>query len=142
MATTDPFSITNLHEQLDMESDRGAALLAASFITEALQRRLLEHFTHAKPGRELIESSNAPLAGLSAAARACRALDLISEEQYRRLLLVRQIRNDFAHTWSTLTFSSPGMQKKVNSLGVEAESLRAAFETAVFRLLRELGTGS
>lgn len=133
------FSVTSLREQIDAESDRGAALLAAGFINEALRRKLLHHFRHRKQGRELLDDANAPLAGLSAAARACRALDLITEEQFRRLLLVRQLRNDFAHGWQALTFSAPGIRKTVNQLGVEAGSLRAAFEQAVFSLLEDLG---
>ena len=137
--TSTPFTITTLREQLDIESDRGAALLGASFITEALKRRLLEHFKHRKPGRELLDDANAPLAGLSAAARACRALDLVTEEQYRRLLLIRQVRNDFAHTWSALAFSAPGMHKTIRQLGQDGESVREVFEQAVIELLSDLG---
>lgn len=137
--TKTPFTITTLREQLDSESDRGAALLAASFMTEALKRRLLEHFKHRKPGRELLDDANAPLAGMSAAAKACRALDLITAEQYRRLLVIRQVRNDFAHAWGALTFAAPGMHKSIGQLGYNADSLRNAFESAVIDLLADLG---
>ncbi|MDX1442364.1 MAG: hypothetical protein R3270_01165 [Gammaproteobacteria bacterium] len=133
------FTITTLVDQLEAESDRGAALLAASFVNEALKRKLLAHFRHRKPGRELLDDANAPLAGFSAAAKACRALDLVTEEQYRRLLVLRQLRNDFAHAWDTLHFSTPGVQKQVKSLGVDAPSLRKAFEKTVIELLRDLG---
>ena len=136
--SSEGFTITTLVEQLEAESDRGAALLAASFVNEALKRKLLKHFKHRKQGRELLDDANAPLAGFSAAAKACRALDLVTDEQYRRLLVMRQLRNDFAHAWGALQFSAPGMQKQVKALGVEAESLRKAFEQAVVDLLRDL----
>jgi DNA-binding MltR family transcriptional regulator len=139
MASANTPQLSDFLNQVDAESDRGVALLAASFVNAALRNCLLDHFTHAKPGRELLDDSNGPLAGLSAAAKACRALDIITDSQYERILIIRTLRNDFAHSWQPLDFSMPGVRKTLRQFNMTAGSSRGLFIAAVSDLLRELG---
>lgn len=139
MASTNTPRLSDFLDQADAESDRGIALLAASFVNAALRQRLLAHFTHARPGRELLDDSNGPLAGLSAAAKTCRALDLITDSQYERILIIRSLRNDFAHSWQPLDFSLPGVRKTLRPFDVTTGPARTVFMAAVTELLRELG---
>lgn len=132
-------NVSGLREQLAGESDRGAALLCANFVNEALKRRLAQHFGDSKPGRELLDDANAPLAGLSAAAKACHALGLVDDAQYRDLLQLRQLRNEFAHAWEPRSFDDPGMRRSLGSLAQPGKQARAAFIDATCRLLAELG---
>ena len=80
------------------ETDRGRALVAASLIDEMLEEVLRAFFLEGGATKNLFEAPNAPLSSLSAKSSACRALGLISAEEFRDIKLVRKIRNAFAHS--------------------------------------------
>jgi len=88
------------------ESDRGAALIAASFVDERL-REILHAFSTEVPQREeLLVGPNAPLGTFSARATAAYALGLIEENEFREITIIRKIRNEFGHQWRGMTFES------------------------------------
>jgi hypothetical protein len=79
------------------ETDRGRALVAASLIEEMLEGVLRAFLLESSATKNLFDAPNAPLSSLSAKTSACRALGLISAEEFRDIELVRKIRNAFAH---------------------------------------------
>lgn len=133
-------------EKFCAESDRGAALLAASYLDERLKFLLLEHFSSRKVGLELLDGPLAPLGSFSARSKAAFALGLVDAATYRQLNTLRNIRNEFGHTWEEMDFSSVAVEKlcrKLPWLGKPEDeawsSPRERFNQVVIRLLNTLG---
>lgn len=127
------------------ESDRGAALVAAAMLDDRLQQILYAYMIESAAAKELVSGFNAPLGTFAARASAAVALGLIEQGEFREITLIRQIRNEFGHEWSPLTFEAESIAahvKKLPWLGppeFEATSDgRARFNAAVAILLTDL----
>ena len=103
-------------EKFRAESDRGAALLAASYLDERLKQLLLDHVTSRKVGLELLDGPLAPLGSFSSRSKAAFALGLIDAVTYRQLNTLRNIRNEFGHSWEELDFSTTTVDKLCRKL--------------------------
>lgn len=114
-------------EELEGESDRGAAVVGAAMLDDCL-RELLEAFLINRPNevQKFLGSKthwHAPLGTFSARIRGTYYLGLLPEEVYNDLMIVRNIRNTFAHGWRDLCFSSKEVRceckklKLVKSIG-------------------------
>jgi len=100
------------------ESDRGVALTMAAFFDLTLAKLLRARFASAKQS-QLIEplfGAFGPLSTFSAKIRISYAIDLLQEWMALDLNLVRQIRNEFAHSLEPKTFSDPIIDKLVNRM--------------------------
>jgi mannitol operon repressor len=86
------------------ESDRGAAILAASMLDQKLKAVLKDYLIEEKSTDFLFNGPNAPLGTFSAKQHLAFSLGLISEYEYHDCEIVRKIRNDFAHKFE-LAFS-------------------------------------
>lgn len=135
-----------LIEQFKAESDRAAALLAASYLDECLKHRLLEHFSSRKTGLELLDGPLAPLGSFSSRSKACHALGLIDGATYRDLNSLRNIRNEFGHSWQEGDFDMPKVAKLCRKLtwhgDPEAQAWatpRERFNSLAFQLFESLG---
>ncbi|WP_374387933.1 MltR family transcriptional regulator [Sandaracinobacter sp.] len=95
-------------ELLRAESDRGAVLISTGYMEEQLKDVLLAFMLDTPQARELVTSGNAPLGSFSSRISACYTLGLISENEYSDLMLLRRIRNDFAHDMHT-SFDTPSV---------------------------------
>jgi len=84
-------------KELNRESERGAALIAASMIDDLLRRCLLAFFINHKAALKLLDGFNAPLGTLAARTRAAVCVGLLSESEYKECETIRAIRNKFAH---------------------------------------------
>lgn len=76
---TPPFEVDQLGRftsELNGETDRGAALVAASRLDEILKNILTSFLRRTKSSDDLLEGVNAPLGTFSARASACHALGL------------------------------------------------------------------
>lgn len=127
------------------ESDRGAALVAASMIDEQLEQILSAFLIDSSAAKDLVSGFNAPLGTFSSRALAAAALGLIQENEFREITLIRKIRNEFGHGWEPITFESENVAahaRKLPWLGpaeLEATSgNRARFNGAVAILLTDL----
>ena len=101
-----------------LESDRGVALTMAAFFDLTLAKLLRARFASAKQP-QLIEplfGAFGPLSTFSAKIRISYAIDLLQEWMALDLNLVRQIRNEFAHSLEPKTFSDPTIDKLVNRM--------------------------
>jgi DNA-binding MltR family transcriptional regulator len=95
-----------LEKEFRTESDRGAALVAAAMLDDALRELLGKHLV--KPDnkdRDLLGRSK-PLGTFSARIDAAFQVGLVSAYLARDLHLIRQIRNEFAHHPLECTFQS------------------------------------
>jgi len=131
--------------EFNKETDRGAALVAASMLDERLKEILSAYFIEGKATQELLSGLSAPLGTFSARANTAAALGLIQENEFREITLIRKIRNEFGHDWQPRSFekgSVADLCKQLPWLGpaeYEKESTqRARFNAAVAMLLVDL----
>lgn len=90
-------------EELELESDRGVAILGISLLDYRIQELLLHLLVPIKESKELVK--RAPFAG-----RLTLALStgLIERAEYVECNLLRSIRNDFAHLFAhRFSFNDP-----------------------------------
>ena len=103
-------------DSLNSESDRGCALMAAAYLHTRLESLLRGSFVaHAKLIKSLFDGDR-PLANFSAQIDVAFATGLISKEAHRDLHLVRKIRNEFAHDFRKLLFTSNGIRQRCSEL--------------------------
>lgn len=134
--------------EFNAESQRGAALLAASMLDTQL-KAMLEAFllkgVHAgKLVGRAANSFNAPLGTLSARMEACAAMGLLSPSEYAEINLVRQVRNQFGHGLG-VTFETDKVKRLCDKLtmsvgniakaGVPPADARARFVTAAVSII-------
>ena len=97
-----------LSESLGMESDRGCVLLGAEILSNDLESLFRSYFRKdpqivKKTINPLFKGFN-PLATFAARIDLAYSMGLIPRVIYRRLHLVRELRNRFAHTAGLLDF--------------------------------------
>jgi hypothetical protein len=101
--------LTDWNDLVDVyndESDRGAAILAGSFLENALGLFLRSKARDPKIADQLFGVMG-PLSSFSQRIAVAYAFSFIPEWQYRDLELLRKIRNHFAHHPMDATFTSP-----------------------------------
>ena len=131
--------------EFNKESDRGAALVAASMLDERLQEILSNFFIDKPTSKELLSGFNAPLGTFSARASAAFSLGLLQENEFKEITLMRKIRNEFGHGWQSVSFESGRVAELCSQLPwlgpmeFEKESTpRARFNAAIAILLTDL----
>lgn len=107
------------------ESDRGCIIFGSAMIEDQLETLLRSCFRKDAAAAKIVDSlfaGYAPLSTLSAKIQVVYALGLISDKIYKQLLLLKKIRNNFAHDKEAVSFDSPRYQR-----GVQA--FRASFRS-------------
>jgi DNA-binding MltR family transcriptional regulator len=87
------------------QADRGAALVAAAWVDDALEARLRAAI---KPDKKMVDDlfrADGLLGSFSARTKLAYLLDLIEAAERRDLDIIRGIRNDFAHSRGDLRFT-------------------------------------
>lgn len=84
-------------EELNKESDRGAALISTAMLDDLLEKTILAFLIDNKDNQKLLTGFNAPLGTFSSRILAAYSLGLISEEEYDECNWLRSVRNEFAH---------------------------------------------
>lgn len=111
-------------DSFDLESDRGAAVLAGSFTENYLGIYLRELLVNKKVSKDLFGSMG-PLASFSQRISIAYGFGFITEEQYANLNLVRKIRNHFAHHPLEASFES----KEIAELVARLSTMKIAEES-------------
>jgi DNA-binding MltR family transcriptional regulator len=103
MKKLDPYSaeglqrMTTLLEEIQEQSDRGAAIVAVAWIEESITAAL-ECFLHADPNSwKRLFAGSGPLANFSSKIDLSRLLGLVTDTIRSDLHIIREIRNEFAH---------------------------------------------
>ncbi len=100
-----------IHRELDQESDRSVAIVAAALIDEALASLIERKLIPAEKNDFCIFSQiNSPIGTFSSRINACYQLGLISLEMHKDLHFIRKIRNKFAHEPFDLTFENDAIR--------------------------------
>jgi mannitol operon repressor len=132
-------------DAFNKESDRGAALVAASMLDEQLEQILSVFLVESAAAKELVSGFNAPLGTFSSRASAASALGLIEDIEFKEITLVRKIRNEFGHVWEPVTFETESIAAHARKLPwrgpaefEKSANNRARFNAAVALLLTDL----
>lgn len=111
--------ILTVLEELKKQTDRGAAIVAASVAEELLavviQERLLP--LNSEIRKSLFDRPNAPLSSFSAKIDLGYALGLFSDSAMKHLHILRECRNRFAHRIEPLNFDHPSITEVLSKIG-------------------------
>jgi len=126
-------------EELQKETDRGVALVAAAFINKILETMLGSFFVDDYKIIAQILSNEGSAGTLSRRINLAYALGLMSRKEYKDLSIIRKIRNQFAHLDKPASFNITRINKLCKELttprmvGIINNSSRDIFiTTAVF----------
>jgi hypothetical protein len=109
-------ALSHFLDSLNKESDRGAALVAASMVDEVILNLLRASLIECTQADELLTGFHAPLGTFSARILAAYSLGLIEKREMQEAQIIRKIRNEFGHAWDRLSFDSPQIFALVQSL--------------------------
>jgi DNA-binding MltR family transcriptional regulator len=126
-----------IRAEIEAQSDRAAALVAAAYLEERLREAIRALFTDAvvqvKESGQTVESrlfeGTGPLATFSAKISIALALGLVGPESLRELHLIRKIRNEFAHNAEPLGFGDSPVSDWCRELHFPEWCLRAGQDT-------------
>ena len=105
-----------LFRQLANESDRGAVIVSAVLIEEALLNMLKQKLCPCLERKdELFEGIYAPLGNFAAKIDLAYRVGLINADFRKTLHLMRKLRNDFAHS-VRVDFTDPTVQSRLREL--------------------------
>lgn len=100
--------------------DHSFVLIVGSALEQAIEIALATHFVldEAAIVRLFDDESNGPLSSFAAKIKIAYALGIFDKPVKDELDLIRQIRNSFAHSKETLTFSLPDISDACNELWI------------------------
>ena len=101
--------------EFNSESQRGAALLAASMLDEQLKSMLEAFLIEGEQSTRLVSGYNAPLGTFASRLGACMAMGLVTASEFEEIDLIRQIRNQFGHNLG-VSFNSPKVRALCDKL--------------------------
>jgi mannitol operon repressor len=113
-------SFTKYLDELNKETERGAALISAAMLDDLLAQCLSAFLIEHQDIRSLLEGFNAPLGTLSARTVAAFAVGLISDEEYKECQTLRKIRNAFAHNVH-VSFQDQNIRDLCSNLALSAK---------------------
>lgn len=116
MKSDDYKELNQFFAELQLESNRGLALVSAAHVDERLLQILQAFFCDEHAANRLLVEGNAPLGTFSARAAACLALGFIDEFEYAEIKLIRKIRNEFAHATHGTSFRTSKIEGLCSSL--------------------------
>lgn len=117
MDDNNPFAAANRLNEITRDLDeRGLVLTLAAFAEEALGGLLSQFMRPGKAANALLEGFNAPLGTFSARTKAAFSLGLLTKRQYENLERLRQMRNEFAHSWEPVTFDDKAVAAHIAAL--------------------------
>jgi hypothetical protein len=109
-----------LFDRMADESDRGFAIMAASFAETGLLWAILRRLPDGGPDvrSQTFEAAGAPLASFSAKIIMGRALGVYGPVIAKELNQVRTLRNAFAHSLKPIDFSHPTIVRETAKLSL------------------------
>lgn len=135
---------SRLAEDLEKETDRGAALLGAAFLDDVLDALLTAAFVDEPDVVGRLMGGGRPLESFGARAHLAYAMGLLGIDVYADINVIREIRNDFAHR-KPMSFKAPGVREKCQRLccveeflGGNVCSARQRFIASVILLVNHL----
>ena len=124
------FDLNSFSERLSSESDRACRVLGAALLDWKLEQ--LFHRKFVKFEKDLLEQG-CPLSSFSVRIKLGRAINWISEDVCSDLDAIRNIRNEFAHSFDhELSFSTQSITSRCQNLKT-AQAFIDGFDVAAAR---------
>jgi len=110
-----------LYTEVDKESDRGLALVAADYLSNLLEALLRQVFVddgtaNTKEVLDDLFRESGALGSFDIKIRLAYLMGLIGRDTYHALGLIREIRNIAAHSVEPFSLDSPGVRQKCEQL--------------------------
>jgi DNA-binding MltR family transcriptional regulator len=142
----------SFYEEFQNESPRAAVIIAGAFLDDLLRDILSSFFiSNKKVVNELLGTENnadTPLSSFSARIKLVYCLGFLSQIEYDDLLMIKKIRNRFAHKRHEYTFNNDEIISYCNKLKIplmfdqvipKMDNHYAKFSFSVFYLSTQLG---
>ena len=91
--------------EFQKETDRGSALAAAAFADDLMEAMLRARFAQKEKIVDATLTDMGPLSSMAARSHVLYLLGIIGPVLYDGLTLIRRIRNEFAHSRTSITFA-------------------------------------
>jgi mannitol operon repressor len=126
-------------DELNKETERGAALVATSYLDILLRKTLVAFLIPNESSEKLTSGFNAPFSTFSAKIAACHAFGLISDQEFKECDILRRVRNRFAHE-VTMSFDDQSVSGICANLtlSVPDTNARGQFTSAAVALISNL----
>ena len=108
---------------LNDEPDFSVVVVSCAYLDACLGSILEKHLIQSEVSTKLLDVRSGVLGSFSARSDACYALGLISKRIYQDLLMLAELRNQFAHHHFMLDFDASGISQICASLKY-AETLK------------------
>lgn len=121
---------------LEKETDRGCALMAASFLEHELKDLLDSKLIGSSNHKKVLFDFSGPLGSFSSRAKLCYSLGLLPLRALQDIDTIRGIRNKFGHNFEDINFETPEVLREINKLKMQylpvtEDSIRFKFIGAV-----------
>jgi DNA-binding MltR family transcriptional regulator len=116
--------IAEFHKIFSKETDRGCTLLAASLIDLELTELLKQTFVQNEKILKKIFSPNGPLGTLSSKIDIWYCLGNCSKVIYNKMHVIRDIRNEFGHSFKALSFDDKIISQKIKSIALSSHTIK------------------
>lgn len=130
-ARLDVSELPALVKALDDASGRGTALLASAWLDDALDQFVRSRCLDDAATAKFLFENRGPLESFYSRIQAAYAFGLIASDVHKELLLIREIRNEFAHIRDPLSFADASIEARCNSLEVPRMLEREVNDTFV-----------
>ncbi|HBO5029616.1 MltR family transcriptional regulator [Pseudomonas aeruginosa] len=121
------FKLPDIHN----ESDRGCVIVAAavidSWLEELITSQVKKHSVTNSTLKSLFDM-NGPISNFSSKIIICRSFGVIDEVAYHDLMIVRKLRNSFAHSSGGASFLSLEVRQKVRSMIHAQEHMKTTYK--------------
>jgi DNA-binding MltR family transcriptional regulator len=112
--------VFEFRQSLTNETDRGCALMAASYLEAELEKLLRKFLVDNDKIKDELFGHSHPLGSFSAKIDIAYLLGLIGPKIQRDLHLIRKIRNDFGHVAAPISFTDQAMSSRCRELHHDA----------------------
>lgn len=108
--------LNQLTDSLKDLDERGLVLSLSAFSEDALGNLLKTFLLDVESSTQLLEGFNAPLGTFSSRIKANHALGLINQDQFKDFEHLRKIRNEFAHSWQSISLNKPSIASHIQAM--------------------------
>jgi hypothetical protein len=127
------FWVEFLQKEFKNETDRGAVVLTASLMENALTNVLKKYLTPSTSSQdELFDSPMAPFSTFGSKIQIAQRLGLISVRLSRDLNLIKKMRNEFAHNVHGSSLESGKIKDLLTNLVSSSEIIKGHEELTYF----------
>jgi hypothetical protein len=105
---------SEFRDSLEHETDRGACLIASSYLEYSLERLIRAKLIDEPKSIDKLFEFSGPLGTFSSRIELGYALGLIGEKAKRDLNFIRKIRNEFAHDFRRSSFNESPIREICN----------------------------